>query len=728
MDLKSFIFFIAVVFCIGVTKAQFIEVIDETGLISSEGYPISYPNDQNVTWHFAAPQGYVVQIQFINFHLESSFDDIPCAYDYLEIKSGSEKKRFCGKPGDPYIPWHHHYLTQTNEATINFVSDYSNDEEGLHGFRLMYWIVDQDECELMKTGRFQPELNWDEVLLCNHHCVNTPGSYRCLCLPQFTLHQDQHTCMLERETKELSQKNGTISSWGYPSLYTKYSDQKWIINVDENEAVVLAFKESFEIEDHPEENDTCPYDRLVITYGGVESEYCGTEAPFGGIPLNTRANRVEIRFVTDRTVEMTGFGLKYSTIKKCTGGAMRIDNGVTSWRQSSAYYPADEITFFCNPGYVLEGDERLTCTDDGTWNTQAPTCTVLDCNEPVYFTSKPHTNVNFNDTVYLSNLTITCEPNYEFADFANAKDFKCGENGRWVDWQTGAEPEDRQIKCRPLCGYRKKVPQTHISQGSDTRTYPWFVSLRDAQGKHYCGGVLVSERSILTARHCLRDEGPPSSVQLHIVNSTDDTVAISYSSDSFDTTWFLGDDKSNDIGIIKFNLETVIQSEPLIRPICLPWAPVHQNIFHDSTSYHRPLIIGLGFIYVKPKVKGMAGEVRLADRLQKAYLPAMKSQVCIENYDTSIVALKENEKDDITNQLLLCTGKIKHGARMYNKDSCPGDSGGPLMKRSKSTSKRHFLQGLVQGGNSQTCGDASINSIGLYLNVEKKLDWIEQNL
>ena len=36
--------------------------------------------------------------------------------------------------------------------------------------------------------------DWDELIYCNHHCVNVPGSYFCTCRPGFHLHENNHTC------------------------------------------------------------------------------------------------------------------------------------------------------------------------------------------------------------------------------------------------------------------------------------------------------------------------------------------------------------------------------------------------------------------------------------------------------------------------------------------------------------------------------------------------------
>ena len=53
----------------------------------------------------------------------------------------------------------------------------------------------------MYYGDGDDGLNWDERLTCNHHCVNTPGSYFCLCRPGYTLDADGHTCKGEFQLK-----------------------------------------------------------------------------------------------------------------------------------------------------------------------------------------------------------------------------------------------------------------------------------------------------------------------------------------------------------------------------------------------------------------------------------------------------------------------------------------------------------------------------------------------
>ena len=52
----------------------------------------------------------------------------------------SSEDRFCGRrsDGSGFAPARSPYVSDTNIVEINFVTDYSNDEPGLHGFRLKF--------------------------------------------------------------------------------------------------------------------------------------------------------------------------------------------------------------------------------------------------------------------------------------------------------------------------------------------------------------------------------------------------------------------------------------------------------------------------------------------------------------------------------------------------------------------------------------------------------------
>lgn len=287
-------------------------ITDDYGMISSASFPRNYPNNINKTWVITTEENYVIELNFIDFYLEASYDEDqggPCVYDYVRISDGDDEEQLCGSRHKykDYAPSIKPYVSDSNRVTINFVSDYSNEgEDETYGFRVIYRKIDRDECELMRNGELHPDANWDESLYCNYKCVNTPGSYRCFCQPGFTLHSDQHTCKRQCND-EIITESGIISTWQYPGKYTKFADCKWIIRAEEDKQIKLMFDLEFAIEDHLDEDD-CPYDRLTITDGdGLENVYCGEQAPSLGDIMTFVSNEVVLHFTSDRTVENTGF-------------------------------------------------------------------------------------------------------------------------------------------------------------------------------------------------------------------------------------------------------------------------------------------------------------------------------------------------------------------------------------------------------------------------------------
>jgi len=385
---------------------------DVFGIISSPDFPSPYANNLNLTWRIKTSPGYVIRLEFIDFHLESSYDDVAgrCVYDYVKIidvkdvaddeEEGDEtgddetaeggdhgvseeaRSRFCGSRSDGFgfAPSYTPYISDTNVIEIQFVTDYSNDDEGLFGFLMTYYKHDANECELIKEELSAYGEDWDQILYCNQHCINTPGSYECRCRPGYQLHADNHTCKLECGSPTyLADVSGTVSSNDYPFRYTKYADCTWIIQAPENETVTLQFSEQFDIEEHDLEHD-CPYDRLTVSYDGDEQVYCGVGAPFNGSVFDTGATEVTINFKTDRTVEGKGFQLAYTTKKYFCDNTQIIvpENGSVSGTSLNGQYTSETnvVTYLCNPGYKVAGSaSTTTCQMNNTWsNAVTPSC------------------------------------------------------------------------------------------------------------------------------------------------------------------------------------------------------------------------------------------------------------------------------------------------------------------------------------------------------------------
>jgi len=100
-------------------------------------------------------------------------------------------------------------------------------------------------------------------------------------------------------------------------------------------------------------------------------------------------------------------------------------------------------------------------------------------------------------------------------------------------------------------------------------------------------------------------------------------------------------------------------------------------------------------------------------KLQKLEVPVLNLQKCLQKYKNLNLDLSE----DLSLDEHFCAGGET------KKDSCNGDSGGPLISR-KNTLSSYMLVGVVSGGTSK-CG---IGAPGIYTRVSNYRQWIVDNL
>uniref|UniRef100_A0A2C9GV93 CLIP domain-containing serine protease n=1 Tax=Anopheles dirus TaxID=7168 RepID=A0A2C9GV93_9DIPT len=297
----------------------------------------------------------------------------------------------------------------------------------------------------------------------------------------------------------------------------------------------------------------------------------------------------------------------------------------------------------------------------------------------------------------------------------NRKTLVCCADSGAVKTPTTPSSEDPVEKVSllesPQCGIQL-ADRIYGGQITGVNEFPWTALLEYHEGgnvfRYHCGGSLINERYIVTAAHCI--VGIPRRWKLHRVrlgewdistenDCLDDVCAQNPPIDldiekiithrSYDTR---DQSKNNDIALLRLN--RTVDISDTVRPICLPWTSSLRNRTHIG---YETVAAGWG----KTETDSSS------EKKLKVNLNVTTLEECNMMYRRSGVTLKPTH---------LCAGGMR------GKDTCSGDSGGPLMRQ---IFGGWYLIGVVSFG-PQKCGTARMP--GVYVNVADYVDWIQDNM
>ncbi|XP_055546193.1 CLIP domain-containing serine protease B4-like [Wyeomyia smithii] len=263
----------------------------------------------------------------------------------------------------------------------------------------------------------------------------------------------------------------------------------------------------------------------------------------------------------------------------------------------------------------------------------------------------------------------------------------------------------------PNCG-RELSNRIFGGQETDLDEFPWTALIRyrkpNGQFGFHCGGALINARYVVTAAHCI--DAIPRGWQVVSVrvgehdlsnNGQDckDDVCADVPVDLGVSKIIVHQEYNpqvksqyNDIALIRFDRD--VSFSVYVQPICLPVDEPERSRNNVGT---KATAAGWGRTET-----ASSSQVKL-----KVELDITDLARCSSIYRPSGLSIRDTQ---------LCAGGKK------GEDTCSGDSGGPLMKRVKSN---FFLFGIVSFGPNK-CGTKDVP--GVYTNVAKYIDWIENNM
>ncbi|XP_050716074.1 phenoloxidase-activating factor 3-like [Eriocheir sinensis] len=269
------------------------------------------------------------------------------------------------------------------------------------------------------------------------------------------------------------------------------------------------------------------------------------------------------------------------------------------------------------------------------------------------------------------------------------------------------------------CGVTGLTDKIIDGEDADLLAWPWMAVLRgkfpgQSRSQWYCGGVLINDRYVLTAAHCFKTGISPrlEFVRLgeHTFNSNPDCQQnlCAPSPQDIPVEQIIPHPQyespcreCNDIALLRLARPATLDFLHVV-PICLPVDPLKDMGFSEEEFQGKfAFAAGWGSQSRDPNRPDPA------DTLQQALLPIGEGEFCLSR-------LKRGYPD---NRMTLCAGG-------QGKDTCKGDSGGPLMLANKFETRR-FVVGITSLGPT-VCGTRGTQA--LYTNVHYYAQWIIDTL
>ncbi|XP_038162479.1 P-selectin-like isoform X2 [Cyprinodon tularosa] len=139
--------------------------------------------------------------------------------------------------------------------------------------------------------------------------------------------------------------------------------------------------------------------------------------------------------------------------------------------------------FICEPGFKLQGEKSIQCSEDGQWSHATPTCKAVQCPalqdlENGVLNCEDKTEMKFS---YRKICSFICAPGFKLQ---GAQSIKCSEDGEWSD----ATPSCEAVQCPAL-----QDPENGFMSCEDRSfSFTKSCSFRCSPGYHLVGPSRVT--------------------------------------------------------------------------------------------------------------------------------------------------------------------------------------------------------------------------------------------
>uniref|UniRef100_A0A6A7FUH2 Cubilin n=1 Tax=Hirondellea gigas TaxID=1518452 RepID=A0A6A7FUH2_9CRUS len=366
-------------------------------VIQSPGFPTGYPNSAHCAWFLEYQEGSQIEFEFTDFRLEDSIHHDYVRLLNGRYMSSPEIGRYTGttNPGNvgPTMTNALHLIFLTDDSTTNdgfraiarqhdagcggvfhgrqgnisspgFPSvNYANNIECEwtivvspgHHIKLSFVQLFDIETTAGCTNDYVQVLQFTEVGLLEgadrQEQWEPRGKFCGKQIPQSVFSSGRRV-KLHFQTNEAVQGSGFKASWtalcggvfnssagvisspDHPGRYPPNANCTYTINATPITFITITFI-SFDLEGYSWSRHGCRYDWVQVSYegsyGSIANKFCGRELP----PMITTRGTTTISFITDRSMQRTGFLANY-TADSCGGEV--TESGVITLPMSSGYH------------------------------------------------------------------------------------------------------------------------------------------------------------------------------------------------------------------------------------------------------------------------------------------------------------------------------------------------------------------------------------------------------